>query len=357
MASEPGTVYLLWGLLASAGLVLAGVVLARERRRFAQRQRAGAWLWLRLCTLPIVALCALAVLGPARLTRGPEALAVFYLLGLTLAPLLYFALHLLLGWLARPPLTRAESTQIALSGLLLIIVPLLAAQLAQAPVIRLAALIHEARIDAAPAAPVPHRLVEQRRFAMPTGGTMRYEHWQVPPGVRTARVEQRIDGVFVRADDTGSTTLCRLGDDIHLFWPADLPLPVWRIQWLDEGDVQHRAEFSPARTDVLPEPFNVLWQTEGVRMPVPVPRSIVSLDQGAQGTREQFDSVAPDSLAAAEQCLPRDYRPSVRAGKGPLRALALRFWNRHRQQAEFSRWYRHDPGSPQPGSEGFAAQQ
>ena len=60
-----------------------------------------------------------------RAIGGPEALAAFYLLAFTAAPLVYFGLHWLAGFLAG--LARKDALAIGLSGLLMLLVPVLLA--------------------------------------------------------------------------------------------------------------------------------------------------------------------------------------------------------------------------------------
>jgi len=65
--------YFIWGVLALLALVAIGFVLRAERRRFAARSMAGAWLRVRLASVPITFLAAAAVWLPARAIGGPEA--------------------------------------------------------------------------------------------------------------------------------------------------------------------------------------------------------------------------------------------------------------------------------------------
>ena len=80
--------YVIWGVLALGALLIIGLALRAERHRFASRGKAGAWLWVRLASLPIAPLAAGAVILLARSVSGPEALAAFYLLMFTLGPLI-----------------------------------------------------------------------------------------------------------------------------------------------------------------------------------------------------------------------------------------------------------------------------
>jgi hypothetical protein len=91
-----------------------------ERRGYAARGRAGAWLAVRLSSLPIAAMTVALVVLPSSAVSGMEALAVFYLLALVVAPVFWFGAHWLAGRLVSPPLHLGESSQIALSPLIFI---------------------------------------------------------------------------------------------------------------------------------------------------------------------------------------------------------------------------------------------
>lgn len=99
--------------------VALGFLVRWERGVFIARGKRGAWLAARIATIPIALVTAALVIVPAVTTRGPEALAVFYLLLLILAPVFWFGIHWIVGRCTRPPLTFAESALIAGSPLLL----------------------------------------------------------------------------------------------------------------------------------------------------------------------------------------------------------------------------------------------
>jgi hypothetical protein len=101
---------------------LALVLLMRwERRRFLRMGKGGAWLPVRLATIPIALATAALIVVPARSTSGMEGLAVAYALLLAVAPVFWFGAHWLVGRLVRPPLSFGESAQIAGSPLALAI--------------------------------------------------------------------------------------------------------------------------------------------------------------------------------------------------------------------------------------------
>ena len=117
-------------------VILAGVVwvLRTERRQFVRQGKTRGWLWMRVLAVPILALVAAAVVLPARAVSGAEALGVFYIALFTLAPLLWFGLHILAGRMQSPRFTRSESMGLAISGLGILIVPPLLVSMAQGPI-------------------------------------------------------------------------------------------------------------------------------------------------------------------------------------------------------------------------------
>ena len=82
----------------------------------------------------------------------------------------------------------------------------------------------------------------------------------------TERVEQRIDGVFVRADGGGASTLCRLGEDVYVFWPLDRPLPNLRVIWRDAQGRQHRSDVATGPPQTPTAPFTVTWTQSGLQL-------------------------------------------------------------------------------------------
>ena len=104
-------------LFAVAALIGFLYLVRRERRQFLARGLASSWLKVRLSSIPIAFFTAVIVVVAARSTSGMEGLAIFYLLLLTIAPLLWFGAHWAVGKLVRPPLSFADSARIAGSPL------------------------------------------------------------------------------------------------------------------------------------------------------------------------------------------------------------------------------------------------
>jgi hypothetical protein len=109
----------LLAIFAIASLLALALLMRWERRRFLRMGKGGAWLPVRLATIPIALATAALIVVPARSASGMEALAVFYALLFTIAPVFWFGAHWLVGRFVQPPLSFGESAQIAVSPLAL----------------------------------------------------------------------------------------------------------------------------------------------------------------------------------------------------------------------------------------------
>lgn len=118
-AMRPFTVLLI--LYAVLCLVALGFLVRWERRKYLRHGKAGAWLSVRLATIPIAMATAALVYLPARSTSGMEALAVFYILLIIAAPIFWFGSHWLVGRFSNPRLLFSESATIAVSPIVLAI--------------------------------------------------------------------------------------------------------------------------------------------------------------------------------------------------------------------------------------------
>lgn len=114
--------HILLALFAIFSLASLVFLLRWERRYFRQLGKGGAWLPVRLATIPIGLVTAMLIMIPVRSTSGMEGLAVFYLALLIIAPVFWSGMHWLAGRLARPPLRFGESMLIAVSPIALVIV-------------------------------------------------------------------------------------------------------------------------------------------------------------------------------------------------------------------------------------------
>ncbi len=107
--------YVLLLVFALFTLVAFAFMIRWERSRFIERSKGRGWRRVRISTIPIAIFSAAIVVVPAQAVSGMEALAVFYGLLLTVAPIFWFGAHWLVGKSASPPLSFGESASIAAS--------------------------------------------------------------------------------------------------------------------------------------------------------------------------------------------------------------------------------------------------
>ncbi len=320
--------YVIWGVLALGALLVIGLAVRAERRRFVARGKAGAWLWVRLASLPIAMLAAGAVILLARAVSGPEALAAFYLLMFSLGPLIYFGLLWLAGRMATPALSASESAAIGGSGLLIVILPALLASMASPWVYQLGQGAQQAQRSLATETPLAHRIQNRQRFLLPDIGEVLTEHWQAPPGVKVERIEWELGGQYLQTGDSTGSILCRDGEDFHVFRLAAGPAPRWRMYWRDAADSLHRSDWTstPPEATTHASTLTPVWTQDGVAFPVRIPRNFVTVERRwATGRVQQSDALTGQALpSSTDTCLPPTYRNSD--AESVVTSLGIRMW-------------------------------
>lgn len=323
----PGTFGLIfWSGVLLALLIAVGVLVVIELRMFRARGKGGGALFVRLCSLPILALTVAAVLFVARAVSGMESLAVFYGALFTLAPLLWFGLHGLAGWLASPRLGRGESAWLAVSGLLMLLLPVGIVSALQMPYFHLVRLIDGARVAATDQRPLPHdvRPVLRFRLAAVGGGTgdLLVQSLRAPAGVTVERVEVMSGGHWADTATQMHPYMCRNGADLHFAWRPGAALPRLRLHWRDASGAA-LTEIQPVDPVVLPPAADFLprWHGGGVDLPVPLPRDIVTVsDQGGAGG---YFRALPVSLDHAYDCLLSGERLTAASAGDAVSALRI----------------------------------
>lgn len=332
----------IWGALALVALLLVGLALRAERRHFAARGKAAAWLRVRLASLPIALIAAAAVWLPARAVHGPEALAAFYLLMFSLGPLVYFGLHWLAGRMTTPALSAGEAASIAGSGLLLVILPALLAGMASPWLYQLDMGARQMQRSLVAEAPLAHRILQRQRFLLPELGEVLTEHWQAPPGVRVERIEWELGGQYLQTGDSTGSILCRDGEDFHVFRLAADPAPRWRMYWRDAAGSLQRSDWTSAPVEAGPSTaaLTPAWTQDGFAFPVRIPRDFVSVERRwASGKVLQSGPLEGQALPGpTDTCLPTPYRN--RDAESVVTGVTIRMWLRGAQRiglAGFSR--------------------
>jgi len=329
----PPDVLAIWAVLALLALAVIIVAIVAERRWFAARGKAGGWAWVRIASLPIAAGTAAAIFLPARAVGGPEALAAFYALMVTAGPLVWFGLHWLAGLIVHPRLTRAESMRVALSGLLMLLGPALAASMASPGVYELSRTVARMRVETARPAPLPLVVAERGRFAIEGIGELWAERWQVPGDVAIERIDLRTRDDYVQADYPSSIYICRSGPDVHMLWHAAAPPPKWRLYWKGADGRRAQSDWSGSLPPGPATPVVIEWLPDGFALPLRLPMDMLSLafvnangrEIGA-AVRNAFDAGNTDN------CMPLRFRRAVTEQQPVITKLHVRFWRYDTQQ-------------------------
>ena len=337
----PPVVAAVWALVALAVLAAVFFVLRAERRRYVAAGQQGGWLAVRLATLPIVAVALAAVIAASRRVSGMEALAVFYGMLLTVAPLLYFGLHIAIARLAG--LRAGQGMSLAALGLAILLAPAFVAVPAQ--VAGFAAQHWWSKLEAGRAAITQpaHSLAAAGRHLLPGGEEIWSQHWRADAAVRS------IEGMEVppygevaapgrQPFHSFGSWICRDRMDLHVTWPASMGETTLTVRWRDASGSLRASQLRIARPQGEPAPMAAQWTAEGVALPVRPPRIAASTAwPKAEGKLEYFNHLNAWEPHESPQdfCLPRPYRSAAR----PVGGIALRIEHRGGEplRAEFPR--------------------
>lgn len=326
VAAQPPLARALWAVVSLALLVAALIVLRLERRMFVARGKGASWWVVRLASLPALAVVVAAVFGPARAVSGMEGLAVFYLLLLGVAPLLWFGVHLLAGWLASPRLSRGESAWIAGSGLMLLLCPPAVFTALQTPVFMISRQFDAVARASRPETPLPHRADAAQRFRLGDAGVLVAQSLIAPPGVQIERVEALQGGLWADTATQMHPWLCRNGEDLHLAWADGSEPPPLRIYWRDTAGQAWQSGIEVAPAAVPAQDFVVGWRDDGFDLPVPLSRDRVQPGWLADGRLHyrSLNGVLQPGESARDDCVMRGYRRVAAETEGQVAAVLLR---------------------------------
>jgi hypothetical protein len=321
----------LWALVLIVILAGIALLLRAEKRQFARRGKARGWTGMRLLALPMLAVTAAAVLLPARAVSGPEGLAAFYLALFILAPLVWYGLHLVAGWLQSPRLARSESFGLATSGLGILIVPALLISAAQGPIFMIDHQRREQQFDQAATLPLAHRAAPVRFFRLGEAGMLYTQALQAPAGMHVERIRTQPGGNGRDPATLVHGYFCRDGEDVHLAWPAGAALAPLQIHWRDGKGrlVQTLYQVDTAAMDDLPpQDFTVAWRDDGLDLPAPISRRLVQLGWAGPDGSLHYRSL--DMLQPGERfendCVKAGYRRVAWQQEGPVAGVILRFY-------------------------------
>jgi hypothetical protein len=340
MSGIPPVVAAVWALFALFVLVGVFFVLRAERRRYVAAGQQGAWLAVRLATLPIAAVALAVVIAGSRQVSGMEALALFYALLLSVAPLLYFGLHVGVARLAG--LRAGQGMRLAALGLAILLAPAAVAVPAQIAGYSAQHWWSKFESNRAEMTPPAHSLVAAGRHLLPAGEELWSQYWRADSTVRG------IEGLEVPPDGevaapgrqpfrSFGSWICRDRMDLHVTWPASMGETTLTVRWRDAAGRLKASQLRVAPPAGEPAPMVARWSAEGVSLPVRPPRVAAWTARAKpEGKLEYFGSLNAWQPHESPQdfCLPRPYR-----GSNPLGGIALRIERRNGEplRAEFAR--------------------
>lgn len=265
--------------LRGAGAILATMVglLWVESLYFKRSGRVGSWASVRLTSIFGALLAVAALVVPARAIGGPAALGVFILSLYTLAPLVWFGTHLLVGQRVRPALTRLECLALGVTGLAILAIPGTAYLAIESPLYAAAREIGVRREVPSDNLPLQHRVQPVQRYMLAGVGLIYTQSLIGAPDTRLVRVEERRFGQWAKDLSVAHPVYCTNGNDIHLMWSAQEPPPYLRLHWAKPNGAVVHAEFTPQlplAEDAAspPSEFTVEFRSDGVDPIVPIPR-------------------------------------------------------------------------------------
>jgi hypothetical protein len=285
--------------------LVAGALLRYEWGQYAPTRRVRSWIVLHLFSPVFAWLAYYAAYLPASGVSGMEAMGMFFMLTVTVAPLVYFICHIILGRLVLlPELSVRESmiiaaTSIAIFGGAAMTITLVMGQVSG---------VHRraSRIDVrhAVAAESPFLQTKLIRFAMPDGETLICAYFTK----KQSMARFHLDFSYGSRPKTGGITasrnyVCMCGDELHLVFIEEKNglLPTLRCYWRIEGRTKtFVAEFVPDVSHGLERPFTVKKTGYTLQFPVPLPSSIVT---PLRENDRIIDSSSSDSFCELGGCL------------------------------------------------------
>lgn len=265
-----------WWLLAAGLLALMLGLLWLESRYFTASGRFGSWVSVRLMSVVAAVLTFAIAIVPARAVGGPAALGLFILMLYTLAPLMWFGSHVLVGLWSRPALTVLESLALGVTGLAILAIPGTAFFAMQGPLSAASREIGLRREVPADNLPLAHQVLPVQRYNLAGAGLIYTQSLIGAPDTRLVRVELRQGGQWPQDQSTSHPVYCTHGNDLHLMWSAKEAPPYLRLHWaLSNGAIVH-SEFTPQMAFDRAPPaadFTVGFRPDGVDPIAPIPRA------------------------------------------------------------------------------------
>lgn len=321
-----------WWRGAAGLLTLMLGLLWLESRFFKQSGRVHSWVTVRLVSAVAALLALAAVVLPARAVGGPEALGIFVGALYTVAPLIWFGSHLLAGRWVRPPLTRAESLVLGVTGLAILAIPGAAFFAAQAPLQAASREIGQRREVPADNPPLQHSVQAVQRYHLAGVGLIYTQSLLGAPDTRLVRVEQRQGGQWPTDQSTAHPIYCTNGNDVHLMWSAQEAPPYLRLHWAQSNAAVVRSEFTPHMAfDAAPPPaeFTIGFRPDGVDPIAPIPRArayLVLTKQGLAPYTQMLGNPPGAGEVRSTDCVMNGFQRVASSADWQVQAIGVLFY-------------------------------
>lgn len=323
---------LTWWRGAAGLLALMIGLLWLESRYFKPSARVGSWVAVRLVSVVAALLTVAVVVVPARVVGGPEALGVFLLTLYTLAPLVWFGGHLLVGQRVRPALTRMECLALAVTGGAIFAIPGVAFFAVQSPLYAAAREISQRREVPADNPPLQHQVQAVQRYNLAGAGLIYTQSLIGAPDTRLVRVEQRQAGQWPKDISIAHPIYCTNGNDVHLMWSAQEPPPYLRLHWAQSNGAIVHSEFTPHMAfDSAPpaSDFTIGFRPDGVDPIAPIPRErayLVLTKEGQTPYTQMLGSPPGAGEVRTTDCVMAGFKRFANSEGWNVQAISLLFY-------------------------------
>jgi hypothetical protein len=321
-----------WWRVAAGLLALMLGLLWLESRYFKSSGRAGSWLAVRLVSALAALLVLAVVVVPARAVGGPAALGVFILALYTLAPLLWFGTHLMVGRCVKPSLTHTESLVLAVTGVLILAIPGTAYFAMEGPLYAASREIGARREVPADNPPLEHKVQAVQRFLLPGVGLIYTQSLLGAPDTRLVRVEQRQTGQWPKDRNIAHPVYCTNGNDVHLMWSAAEAPPYLRLHWAQSNGAVVNSEFTPSMAfEAAPPPaeFSIGFRPDGVDPAAPIPRErayLVLVKSGLEPYTQMLGSPPNAEEVRHTDCVLTGFKRMTASDDWQVQAIGLLFY-------------------------------
>jgi hypothetical protein len=320
-----------WWLWAAGLVALMLGLLWLESRAFKASGRLGSWVSVRFVSVIAALLTVAIAIVPARAVGGPAALGLFILSLYTLAPLMWFGSHVLVGLWSRPPLTMLESLALGVTGLAILAIPVTAFFAMQGPLAAAAREVGLRREVPADNLPLAHQVLPVQRYNLAGAGLIYAQSLIGAPDTQLVRVELRQGGQWPQNPSTSHPVYCTHGNDVHLMWSAKEAPPYLRLHWAQSNGAVVQSEFTPQMAfDAAPPAaeFTVGFRPDGVDPIAPIPRArayLVLTKEGLAPYTQMLGNPPGAGEVRTTDCVMQGFKRVTNSAGWQVQAIGLMF--------------------------------